>query len=554
MAVAIISVVVGLTPLAGALYLLLTIDTVLAGHNPATLGGVFAMAAVGLGLLTLLAMLRARMAAQLGAWITAALSARVDARLVHGRTAAAGGAAIRRGIDDLGELANRPAVTRGAGVLLMPIFLIALALLHGGFALVLLAGAAILTAVLLPAWRAGRADADRVETALADRDAVAALSARHVALVAMLGMGPQTEDARRRAQAALGGNRARLLAPARDRLAVAHGVRLLAIVATVTLGGALVIGGSASIGAMVAATLLVAQGLAPFEALIAEAPAIARARAGWARVATLLDAEAPPADPLPLPPAAARLEVEGLTLTVPEARRVIARDVSFALRAGDALAIVGPSASGKSALLRALIGGWPAAAGKVRLDGAALDQWAGAALGRQVGYLPQDAMLFEGSVAQNIARFDPAAGSDAVIAAATAAGVHDLIVRLPQGYATEVGVDGNLLSASERQRIALARALFGDPFLIVLDDPAAHLDAGGQPLLAAAITGARARGAIVVSTGNAPALIETASMLAVLRGGRLEDFGPRDEVRARLLKGPAAPARGGTAAMAPAEG
>ncbi len=523
MAVAIISVVVGLTPLAGALYLLLTIDTVLAGHNPATLGGVFAMAAVGLGLLTLLAMLRARMAAQLGAWITAALSARVDARLVHGRTAAAGGAAIRRGIDDLGELANRPAVTRGAGVLLMPIFLIALALLHGGFALVLLAGAAILTAVLLPAWRAGRADADRVETALADRDAVAALSAR-------------------------------LLAPARDRLAVAHGVRLLAIVATVTLGGALVIGGSASIGAMVAATLLVAQGLAPFEALIAEAPAIARARAGWARVATLLDAEAPPADPLPLPPAAARLEVEGLTLTVPEARRVIARDVSFALRAGDALAIVGPSASGKSALLRALIGGWPAAAGKVRLDGAALDQWAGAALGRQVGYLPQDAMLFEGSVAQNIARFDPAAGSDAVIAAATAAGVHDLIVRLPQGYATEVGVDGNLLSASERQRIALARALFGDPFLIVLDDPAAHLDAGGQPLLAAAITGARARGAIVVSTGNAPALIETASMLAVLRGGRLEDFGPRDEVRARLLKGPAAPARGGTAAMAPAEG
>ena len=197
---------------------------------------------------------------------------------------------------------------------------------------------------------------------------------------------------------------------------------------------------------------------------------------------------------LALPAPAQRLSVQALGVAAPATTRLLVQDVDFTLKAGQAVGVVGPSGSGKSTLARALVGVWPYARGAVRLDGAAIDQWMPAALGPHVGYLPQDIELFDGTVAENIARFDRDATDAAVIAAAKAAGVHDLIVSLPAGYETQLGERGAALSAGQRQRIALARALYGEPFLVVLDEPNSNLDAEGEQALSSAILGVRARG------------------------------------------------------------
>jgi ABC-type protease/lipase transport system fused ATPase/permease subunit len=204
--------------------------------------------------------------------------------------------------------------------------------------------------------------------------------------------------------------------------------------------------------------------------------------------------------------------------------------VSFRLEAGQALGIVGSSASGKSSLARALVGVWPAARGKVRLDGATLDQWSEESRGRHIGYLPQSVELFAGTVAENIARFDPEASDEAVFAAARAAGVHDMIVRLPNGYATEVGEAGSFLSAGQRQRVALARALYSDPFLVVLDEPNSNLDSEGEAALTEAIAGVRRRNGVAVVIAHRPSALAATDMILVMSQGRAQAFGPKDEV------------------------
>jgi ABC-type protease/lipase transport system fused ATPase/permease subunit len=243
-----------------------------------------------------------------------------------------------------------------------------------------------------------------------------------------------------------------------------------------------------------------------------------------------------PATRLELPPPAQTLSLEALSVVPPGANAAVAQDIRFTLKAGSALAIVGPSGSGKSSLVRAIVGVWPAVHGCVRLDGAAIDQWAPEARGRHIGYLPQDVELFEGTVVQNIARFEQDPSAAAVIAAAQAAGVHDLIVNLPDGYETELGERGTALSAGQQQRIALARALYGEPFLVVLDEPNSNLDSEGEEALTKAILGVRERGGIVIIVAHRPsALAAVDHMLAMVRG-RQQAFGPKDELLAKAVK------------------
>jgi ATP-binding cassette subfamily C protein len=212
--------------------------------------------------------------------------------------------------------------------------------------------------------------------------------------------------------------------------------------------------------------------------------------------------------------------------------------VNFTLTGGKALGIIGPTASGKSSLARLLVGVWAAVRGSVRLDGATLDQWTSEALGQHVGYLPQDVELFPGTVAQNIARFENPPDPQAVLAAAHAAGVHDLIVNLPDGYETSVGDQGKGLSAGQAQRVALARALYRDPFLVVLDEPNSNLDAEGDEALTKAILGIRARGAVAVVIAHRPSAIAGVDYILVLAKGRQQQFGPKEEVLNRVMQPP----------------
>jgi ATP-binding cassette subfamily C protein len=233
-----------------------------------------------------------------------------------------------------------------------------------------------------------------------------------------------------------------------------------------------------------------------------------------------------------------RLTVEAASATPPGVPKIVVQDITFELEAGHGLGIIGPSGSGKSSLARLLVGIWQPVRGNVRLDGAALDQWSPDSLGRHIGYLPQDVELLAGTVAQNIARFEPQADNEAVIAAAKAVGVHDLIVRLPAGYDTQIGEQGSALSAGQAQRIALARAVYRDPFLVVLDEPNSNLDADGEEALTQAILGVRERKGIVVVIAHRPSAIAGVDRLMMMNQGRIQIIGPKDEVLAKVLQRP----------------
>jgi ABC-type protease/lipase transport system fused ATPase/permease subunit len=217
-------------------------------------------------------------------------------------------------------------------------------------------------------------------------------------------------------------------------------------------------------------------------------------------------------------------------------------NVSFSLKAGMGLALLGASASGKTSLSKALVGIWPAKHGVIRLDGAAIDQWSNEDLGRHIGYLPQEVALFDGTVAENICRFDDGATSDAILKAAQIAGVHEIILRLPEGYSTRIGQGGMSLSAGQRQRIGLARAVFGDPFLVVLDEPNANLDADGENALGRAILALRRQQCVVIVISHRPSALAALDMAMVLYEGKAIAFGSREQIFARIHRAPGQPA------------
>ena len=306
------------------------------------------------------------------------------------------------------------------------------------------------------------------------------------------------------------------------------------------LGAYLVINQEATAGVIIASSILMSRALAPVELAIANWRGFVAARQAHRRLIELLTLLPQGGKLLPLPKPETSLSVESVSASPPGDSRVVLQDVAFTLKSGDGLGIIGPSAAGKSSLARLLVGVWQPIRGKVRLDDAALDQWLPQSLGRHIGYLPQDVELFDGTIAENISRFAAEPDADATIAAAKSAGVHQLVVRLPNGYDTRIGEAGMALSAGQRQRVALARALYRDPFLVVLDEPNSNLDSEGEEALTEAILSVRSRGAIIIVIAHRPSALAAVDKVLVLNQGRQQDLGPRDEVLKRVLR-PAAP-------------
>jgi ATP-binding cassette subfamily C protein len=311
-------------------------------------------------------------------------------------------------------------------------------------------------------------------------------------------------------------------------------LRLMLQSAVLGVGAYLVIQQEATAGIIIAGAILAARALAPVDLAIAHWRGFVAARQSWQRLKTLLALLPEQQSPMALPAPASSLTVESVSVVPPGDQKVVVHDVTFTLRRGQGLGVIGPSASGKSSLARAIVGAWLPAKGKIRLDGAAIDQWTPEALGRHIGYLPQDVELFAGTVAQNIARFDPAPDPELIIRAARAADMHDIIVHLPSGYDTQIGEGGAALSAGQRQRIGLARALYGEPFIVVLDEPDANLDSNGIFALAKAILGIRTLGSIVIVIAHRPNVLTNLDFLVVLNNGRVAAFGPKDEVARKL--------------------
>jgi ATP-binding cassette, subfamily C, bacterial len=299
------------------------------------------------------------------------------------------------------------------------------------------------------------------------------------------------------------------------------------------LGALLAIDHLVSLGAMFAATFLLGRALQPIEQIVGSWRTLVGAHQSYGRLKDLLAADTAKSSSIALPAPLGALSVEGLHYAIPKSQRFAIRSLSFSLEPGEALGVVGPSGAGKSTLLRLLAGVVPATAGAVRLDAADIRNWPREDLGQHIGYLPQDIELFADTVAANIARFTADADAE-IIKAAKLAGVHEMILRLPDGYSTQVGESGVVLSGGYRQRIGLARAVFGAPKLVLLDEPSSNLDAAGDWALSECLAGLRRLGSTVVIVSHRPATLATVDKVLVLRDGSLDAFGPRDQIISRL--------------------
>ncbi len=318
--------------------------------------------------------------------------------------------------------------------------------------------------------------------------------------------------------------------------ALSKAFRMLLQSAVLAVGAYLVIHAEATAGIIIAGSILSARALAPVELAIANWRGFQAARQGARRLSQVFEELPTQSLQLSLPMPRANLSVESASVSPPGASSLAVAEASFGLSAGTALGIIGPSGSGKSSLARALVGVWPVASGKICLDGAALRLWPPKTLGASIGYLPQEVQLFDGTIAENVCRFAPDAAAEDIIAAANAAGVHEMILRFPSGYDTRIGEGGQMLSAGQRQRIALARALYLDPFLVVLDEPNSNLDSDGEEALTRAISGVRERSGVVVVIAHRPNVLAAVDMLLVLAEGRVQAFGSKTEVLQRVRR------------------
>ena len=544
-AVAVLSGIMNVITLSGSMYMLEVYDRVLPSRSVPTLVGVSLILLALYAFLALFDIIRSRILVRLAISIDERLSPRVFA-IVMGNSLRA-----RPEGDNLQpqrDLDQVRAFLSGAGpgalfdLPWLPLYLLVCFSLHPLIGLTALGGSlALMVVTILADVLTRRATGDAVAASMA-RNGLSEAARRNAEVAQAMGMIGRLGLRWDGANTALMLHQRRTSDVSGGLGALSKVLRMILQSAVLAVGAYLVITGEATGGIMIAGSILASRAIAPAELAIANWKGFAAARQGWARLKHLLAAATPEGRTMQLPPPRATLSLEGAGATAPGGDRMIVDGITFRAEAGSAIGLIGPSGAGKSTVARLIAGVWPAARGKVRLDGAALDQWDPTERGRHTGYLPQDVSLFAGSVADNIARFDAEATPEAIIAAATAADVHDLILRLPDGYRTEIGSGGAALSAGQRQRIGLARALYGDPFLVVLDEPNSNLDSQGELALTRAIAGVRARGGILVIITHRPSVLSGVDLVGMIGDGRLQQFGPKEEVLAQVLPAAAVPA------------
>jgi PrtD family type I secretion system ABC transporter len=534
-AAALFSCGINLLYLSSPLYMLQVYDRVMSSGSHYTL--IMLTVALALALVTMAAldMIRARVLVRCGVAFDARLSVRLMTALID-RGVYGGGtrhAQLLRDLDSLRQFLTGSAVHAVFDLPWMPIYVAILCLLHPVLGLVALAGSVVLLALAaINEMVTGRPLRRANEAALRSYGFTDA-ALRNAEVIQAMGMQPGL----------LGrwdGDRREMLgcqAAASDRNAGVTALiklcRLFLQSLILGIGAWLAIDRAITPGVIFAGSLLMGRSLAPIEQVVGAWKQFVAARQAYRRVRNLMIAEPGRGFGMQLPRPQGRLSVERLVFAPPGADKPLLKGISFDLPAGQGLGLIGPSAAGKSTLARLLVGAWKPNMGHVRLDGADVYDWNRIDFGRHVGYLPQDIELFAGTVRDNIARFQDAAPAD-IVAAAQKAGIHEMVLRLPDGYETEIGDGGTALSGGQRQRIALARALFGAPRLLVLDEPNANLDADGELALAQTLAELKADGTTIVVIAHRPAVLGSVDKILVLRDGAVEAFGPRAEIVARL--------------------
>jgi len=527
--------------LTGAMFMLEIYDRVLPSRSMPTLIGLLILAAALFAALGVLDAIRGRILVRIGGALDETLSGRVYDTLV--RLPLRVGARTD-GTQPLRDLDSVRSYLSGLGPVALfdlpwiPLYLAICFAFHPLIGFTALAGAIILIALTLLTETLMRAPTKAATEAAIERSGLAEASRRNAEALIAMGMAG-------RMAAKWGEANRQYMRSQREASDLGGGLgatskvlRMMLQSVVLAVGAYLVIHQEASAGIIIAGSILSARALAPVDLAIANWKGFIAARQSWQRLNKLLTVLPARTTPMSLQAPVHRLTVESVSASPPGVPKIVVQDITFGLEAGQGLGIIGPSGSGKSSLVRLLVGVWQPVRGSVRLDGAALDQWSPDALGRHVGYLPQDVELLAGTVAQNIARFEPDADNEAVIAAAKAVGVHDLIVRLPAGYDTPIGEQGSALSAGQAQRIALARAVYREPVLVVLDEPNSNLDSEGEEALTQAILGIRERNGIVIVVAHRPSAIAGVDQLLMMNQGKAQAIGPKDEVLSKVLQRP----------------
>jgi PrtD family type I secretion system ABC transporter len=530
--IALFSVFVNALMLTGPLYMMQVYDRVLGSRSEATLLALSLLVVFLYGMMGLLDYARAGILSRAGARFQAALDRRVFSAMVR-RSAVAKDPVAETGLRDLEsiqQLISSPVLASAFDVPWTPLFLAGITLFHPWLGMLALGGGAVLVAIALLNQVLTRAP-QRNAAATGHRATLMSENIRTEAeMIQSLGMRDaafQRWELSRKAAL-----RDSVSAKERGNFFTTSGktLRLFLQSALLGLGAYLVLQGHMTAGAIIAVSILTGRALAPIETIIGQWSVVERASRGWRNLAELLDKVPEEEERTSLPNPKATLQVEALAVVPPGDTRLRLRDVTFRVEPGQAVGVIGPSGSGKSTLARALTAIWPPAAGTIRLDGAAIGQYAPDILGRHIGYLPQRVQMFDGTIAENIARLSLQPDAEKVVAAAKKAAAHDMIVGLPEGYDTKVSMAGGRLSGGQLQRIALARALYDDPVIVILDEPNSNLDSEGSQALTRAILQLKSEGAAVLIMAHRPAAIQACDLLLVLDGGRQKAFGPRDAV------------------------
>ncbi len=538
-AVGIFSLVVNMLMLTGPLYMMNVYDRVLGSRSIETLIALSVLVAFLYGMMGLLDLVRGRVMSRIAARFQDRLDERVFSAalragsLQRGRTEAA---TAQRDLESVQRLIASPALMASFDLPFAPVFFFGIFLFHPMLGVLGLIGAAILILLALGNQLMSRRPLEDTNAATFRAEQIGSQIRQDSDMVQALGMRRATfgrwQEARGKSLVASIG--------ATDTggafTAIIKAFRLLLQSAMLGLGAYLVLEGQMTAGAMIAGSILLGRALAPIEMIVGQWPAFQRAREGWRRLAVLLGEIPPEETRTTLPRPKARLSVDQVTVIPPGEQQAALRMVSFKVEPGQAVGVIGPSGAGKSTLARALTGLWRPAAGKIRLDGASLEQYDPDTLGSYIGYLPQQVTLFDGTIKENIARLSLTPDDAAVVRAAQAAAAHEMILKLPDGYDTKVSANGGRLSGGQIQRVGLARALYGDPEVLVLDEPNSNLDNDGSAALNAAIRAFKAAGKCVLIMAHRPAAIQECDMLLMIENGGRRAFGPKDEVLREMVK------------------
>jgi ATP-binding cassette subfamily C protein len=533
MAVAVFSFFVNLLMLTGPLFMLQVYDRVLSSRSEATLVALLLLITFLYLMFGLLEYARGRVLSRAGARFQSLLDLRVFDAVLRRSVAPADRArpnTAARDLDAVKALLSGPAPFALFDVPWTPIFLATIFVFHPLLGFVALGGGALLIVLaLLNQVRSRRPNAEAMVVG-AEAENLGEALRQNAEVVQGLGM-RQIGMARWRGlrERAMG---KQLLASDRSAgiASSSKAMRFYLQSFLLAAGAWLVLEQEISAGMMIAASILMGRALAPIEQAVGQWALFQRATKGWHSLAEVLEKTPVEARKTQLPAPRGFVDARNLAVIAPGEQVPAIRGINFSIDPGQALGVIGPSGAGKTTLAKALTGVWWPAAGKVRLDGAALDQWSSDMLGRHIGYLPQEIGLLSGTVAANISRLQPDPDPNEVVLAAQRAGAHELLLSLPDGYDTEIGAGGQRLSGGQRQRVALARALYGDPAVLILDEPNANLDAQGEQALVDAIRDAKSRGRTVIIMAHRPSAIAACDFLLMIDKGNQIEFGPRDEV------------------------